>query len=606
MSLCTKDSNSYQECTCASIYYVNVKLVDYTCILSITSNPYSSKVTTESNTDLLPLKQNGVVGYATCSTFVGDSRFNFISFLTNYGTSSVDGGSPPSTISLARIRVRCIEDIWISPLGNPFSIASQNFVKAFISAKYTSLNYLWTNLSSSITVPWLYGGTSALFASERRSMIWWWVLPNISGRSDPPPNALLNHRISPIKSAGFPYTVYSYDALDFSSYCGLYGYITSLDNTTGSRHYYSFNFGIDSTTVGSDSTWWIRYFPEISPGSLYIKFPIFTAGSGGPTETILKTYFLPFYNVMISSANSTTFGKSTWIMRIGLEYIKRPGDTDAFTYWPTYMRSTLINIYQQYLDIRTRILYITLQQILLSRYQGGDIISLVTDTSENASSTIYLAQWTSPTANPIAANDVTNLSYGLRAILPFLTDGFDPNSTLSISHYPTTASINNSIITGFTGFELGVSYTSRIRSSASLVFVNPQKDTTLFGDIKIYTKGSSYADTIETSNGLKTLTQLFGTEAQGASYPRPTPRMERPLPPFIFNDPNIVIPTTKTNNIFDSVNSYILLYIMIGLILIIIIVTFLLYTFKPSEKVTDTLPKEYSTGKYGYVKYEQI
>ena len=606
MSLCTKDSNSYQECTCASIYYLNSKPIDYTRILSITSSPYSSKVTTEAKTDLLPLKQNGVVGYGTCSTFIGDDKFSLISFIGTYGTSSFDGGAAPSSVSLARISVRCIEDIWMSPLGSAFSTASQNFIKAFISAKYNTLSSLWTILGNSITVPWLYGGTSAVFASERRSMIWWWTLPNISGRLDPAPNALLGHRIAPITGAGFPYNVYSYDALDFSSYCGLYGYMTSLNNTPGSRHYYSFASGIDSSIVGDSSTWWIRYFPEISPGSLYIKFPIFAAGTGGTLETLLKTYFLPFYNLMISPGSSATFGASTWIMRIGLEYIKRPGDTDSFTYWPTYMRTTLINIYQQYLDIRTRILYITLQQILSSRYFGGDIISLLTDTTENPNNTIYLAQWTSPTINPVPANDISNLSYGLRAPLPFLNDGFDPNSTLSISNYPAVAYLNNTIITGFTGFELGVSYTSRIRSRASLIFINPSIDTTLFGNILIYTTGNSFSTTIDTSASLKTLPQLFGANGEGVSYPRPAPRIERPLPPFNPTDPNIVTPTVKRNNIFDVLNTYTLLYIMIGLILIIIIITILVYIFKPNKKVVDIIPKEYTTGKYGYVKYEQI
>jgi hypothetical protein len=608
MALCTKNSTSTQGCRCSSIYYSNSNIIDYTPVLSITTTPYSSKVTTETNTDLLPLKQNGVVGYGTCSTFIGDQTLNYPNFIALYGLSSFDGGFPPSNISKSRIQVRCLEDIWVSPFGNAFSSISQNFVREFIRGQYASLSSLWLTLTASIGVPWLFGNNSSLYTSDRRSMVWWWTLPNKPGYTDPPDTALVNHRLAPITGGGFPYKVYSYDSLDFSSYCGLYGYVTSISSTLN-KHYYSFNSGVDTTSgssVTADNSWWIRYFPEISPGSLYIKWPSFLEGKGGSIETLIKTHYLPFYNAMLAPGNGKTFGSSTWIMRIGLEYLKRPGDTTSFTFWPSYMRSTLMDIYSQYFDIKTRILYVTLQQILSSRYSNGSIITSLADNSENANDTIYLAQWVAPLINSTVTEDVSNLSYSLRASLPFLNDTFDPNSILANSNYPIPAEQFQVINTGFTGYELGVSYTSSIRSSTSLIFVDPLIDTKFFGNIKIYTRGSSYADSIESSTGTKTLTQLFGANGEGKSYPRPVPRISRPLPPFNPTDPNIVTPPRSQSNIFNFLNSYTLLYILIGIIIFIIIIAALIWVFIPHNKINNSLPKEYTTGKYGYVNYELL
>lgn len=594
MTTCKQNVNSFSGCNCSSIYYQNPPAIDYTKILTITSVPYNSKVTTESNQGLLPLTNNKFINYIKCSLYNEDNNTSYANFLLNNILSGADGNNTtPSELSISKIKLRCLEDIWISPLGNAFSLDSQNFVYDFIRLQNTDYSLLWNKIINKVNTSWVYGSNNAIFPSDRREAIWWWILPNMTGYSDP--TDLTKKRLSNITVGGFPYKVYSYDSLEFSSYCPLF---TMYSQDFG--HHYSISQGNDNTIANTlGNNWWIRYIPEASPGSIYIKWPAFIAGQGGSLEALLKINFPAFYIAMIQSpVDSKTFSKPTWIMRIGLEYIKR---TNGFLSYPDYMKTVLEKIYQQYIDIKTRLCYMTLYQILQGRYSGDSIINASTDTSENPNNVTYLCQYSS---------SVGNLSYSLKSSQPILSDGIDPNSLLENSGYPLTTVQNLVITTGFTGFELGVYYTSTIRSSSSLVFSNPNIDANLFGSIKIYTKGSNYATSVSDSTNLKTLTELFGSNGEGISYNRPVPRVNRILNPFDATDPYIVTPPKNTNTVFNYITYNIMLYILITIVIIIVIIGIIIYLIKkknyPPDISNSYIPEIYRTGKYGHLIYEEI
>lgn len=594
MTTCKQNVNSFSGCNCSSIYYQNPPTIDYTKILTITSVPYNSKVTTESNQGLLPLANNKFVNFIKCSLYNEDSNTSYANFLLNNILSGADGNNTaPSDLSVSKMKLRCLEDIWISPLGNAFSIDSQNFVYDFIRLQNTDYSLLWNKIINKINTVWVYGSNNAVFPSDRREAIWWWILPNISGYSDP--IDLTKKRLSNITTGGFPYKMYSYDSLEFSSYCPLF---TFYSQNFG--HYYSISQGNDNTIANTlGNNWWIRYIPEASPGSIYIKWPAFISGQGSSLEALLKFNFPAFYTSMIQApVDSKTFSKPTWIMRIGLEYIKR---TNGFLSYPDYMKTTLEKIYNQYIDIKTRLCYMTLYQILQARYFGDSVINSSTDVSENPNNVIYLCQYSS---------SVGNLSYSLKSNRPILSDGIDPNSLLEDSGYPHTTVQNLLITTAFTGFELGVYYTSNIRSSSSLIFSNPSMNVNLFGSLMIYTKGSGYATSVSDSTNLKTLIQLFGVNGEGISYNRPVPRVNRVLNPFDATDPYIVTPPKNTNTVFSYITYNIMLYILIAIIIIIVIIAIIIYLIKrknyPPDISNSYIPEIYRSGKYGHLIYDEI
>lgn len=585
MTTCNQDINSFSGCNCSTIYYQNQPTPDYSKVLSITSVPYNTKVTTEADQGLLPLRNNKLVNFIKCSLYNEDDRTSYFKFLLNITFNTIDGNNiTPSVTSLSKMKLRCLEDIWLSPLGDAFSLDSQDFVYNFIRLQNLDYSVLWTKIISKVTTSWVYGSGNAIFPSDRRAAIWWWLLPNNIGYSDPP--NLIGKRLSLITEGGFPYKMYSYDSLEFSSYCPLYTYYSQSFN-----HYYTINNGTDPNiifNIGNDNSWYIRYIPEASPGSIYIKWPSFIQGQGSTTEAILRDNFLPFYNAMIQiPTNNNIYSKPTWIMRIGLEYIKR---VNGFLAYPEYMRNTLQKIYEQYIDIKSRLCYLTLYQILQARYSGESIINGSTDN-------IYLSQYIS------ASN---NLSYTPKSIQPILNDGIDPNSLLGDSGYPLSVNQNTTIVTAFTEFELGVFYTSAIRSSSTLIFKNPNSNPDVFGNILIYTKTNGYATTVSDSTSLKTLTNLFGVNGTGTSYLRPEPRIIRILPPFDATDPNIITPISNNKSILSNINYYTILYILIVIIVIILVIGIIIYIIKRKKYITPDIPELYRTGKYGHLIYDEI
>jgi hypothetical protein len=611
-TICKQSNTSYSQCSCTSVYYTPLSVNDYTPILTLSTSPYNDKIIPQSAVNVLPITQNKKIGYMRCSAFINDPTLSYSAFVTKYGANNTDGDTvADNSQSLAVMHIRCIEDVWESPFGSPFSTASQNFVKTFINTTTllggTTYDVMWKMVVTAMTQQWIYGlaAGAALtptilrgIPSDRRSLLWFWVTPNTPGLPVPTEAVLSEHTLTNLKFAGYPYTVYQYDSLEYSSYCPSYSYAAFLATGVPGRssHYYQLASGTDPVIpITADPSWWIRYDPEGSAGSLYIKWPIFTPGTGGTTEHLLKTNFLPFYSAMVLTPSGTaTFNKPTWIMRIGLEYLLRGGD-DTFSAYPGYMQTTLSSVYSQYRDIKARLMYLTLQQILLARttfLTGGSSVVYPTalPNSETPSSVIYLAQYTGPTSGTTAPSSVGDVAFPLRNNVPYLLDGTDTNTLFSISTYPTLLLTGEFTIinTAFTGLELGVAYSSLSRSPTTLVFTEPTIDSNVFGGVSLYTTGNGYATDTQPPVTLLTLDELFGSNGVGKSYPRPTPTVVAPPNPFPPHDPEVVNVTATNNtvnpidNFINYLSTYVLLYILLGVIAIILIIGLIIYFVKPN------------------------